>query len=330
MIASVRSRPRGRVALCISFAWLLACDSPTTSDRNPDPPGSGDAPAHPFPGAALYLEPSHPADPIIDEWRQSRPDDAELLERIAHSPQAVWLSGASTDDERVASVTSAAAAAGAVPVFAAYNVPHRNCGSNGAEDGARYRAWITGIANALAGRDALFVLEPDGVAGVACLSDFAASERLDLIAFATRTLEDAGAAVYIDAGHPRWHAVETIAQLLLRAGIADAHGFALNVANFVGTAENRTYGNALSARLNGFGYVIDTGRNGEGPPASGEWCNPPGRALGQAPTFSTGESGVHAYLWVKRPGESDGTCNGGPASGTWWTEYALGLASRAD
>jgi endoglucanase len=34
-------------------------------------------------------------------------------------------------------------------------------------------------------------------------------------------------------------------------------------------------------------------------------------------------------LWIKRPGESDGTCNGGPSSGKWWPEYALGLAQLA-
>jgi len=32
---------------------------------------------------------------------------------------------------------------------------------------------------------------------------------------------------------------------------------------------------------------------------------------------------------VKHPGESDGTCNGGPTAGTFWTDYAIGLAQRA-
>jgi endoglucanase len=32
---------------------------------------------------------------------------------------------------------------------------------------------------------------------------------------------------------------------------------------------------------------------------------------------------------VKAPGESDGACNGAPASGEWMPEYALGLAQRA-
>jgi endoglucanase len=32
---------------------------------------------------------------------------------------------------------------------------------------------------------------------------------------------------------------------------------------------------------------------------------------------------------ARPPGFSDGTCNGGPAAGTWWPDYALGLAERA-
>jgi endoglucanase len=56
--------------------------------------------------------------------------------------------------------------------------------------------------------------------------------------------------------------------------------------------------------------------------------NPDGRALGSGPGTLTGHPLAVAYLWVKRPGESDGTCNGGPAAGAWWADYALGLARR--
>ena len=38
---------------------------------------------------------------------------------------------------------------------------------------------------------------------------------------------------------------------------------------------------------------------------------------------------VDAYCWIKRPGESDGTCNGGPAAGGWWPDRALELARLA-
>jgi endoglucanase len=72
---------------------------------------------------------------------------------------------------------------------------------------------------------------------------------------------------------------------------------------------------------------VDTGRNGLGP--HGEWCNPPGRALGERPTTATGHALADAFLWVKSPGESDGPCNGSARSGEWMPEYALGLAQRA-
>ncbi|MGL1937407.1 MAG: glycoside hydrolase family 6 protein, partial [Fibrobacterales bacterium] len=59
--------------------------------------------------------------------------------------------------------------------------------------------------------------------------------------------------------------------------------------------------------------------------SNGEWCNPRGRALGENPR-AIFEGALDGYLWVKRPGESDGTCNSGPTAGHWWLEYALELA----
>ena len=131
-------------------------------------------------------------------------------------------------------------------------------------------------------------------------------------------------------------------------------------------------------------FVIDTSRNGQGPldasiyanapynqPASvvqtltnGSWCNPPARGLGTHPTANTGVSLLDAYLWVKTPGESDGSCDatGGvrawdytaytlpgwptdaaeqalfdplwglddPTAGAWFPQQALNLAQRAN
>jgi endoglucanase len=76
-------------------------------------------------------------------------------------------------------------------------------------------------------------------------------------------------------------------------------------------------------------FVTDTSRNGRGPTPDAAWCNPDGRGLGHPSTGNTGDPAIDAFLWVKVPGESDGTCNGGPPAGTWWPEYALGLAQRA-
>lgn len=129
-------------------------------------------------------------------------------------------------------------------------------------------------------------------------------------------------------------------------------------------------------------FIIDTSRNGQGPldtapyalepynqPSSvidgldaGNWCNPRGAGLGLRPTLKTGVELLDAYLWVKIPGESDGSCDiaGGarswdyaaynpwglepdaslkfdplwemvdPSAGTWFPEQALELAKKAN
>jgi endoglucanase len=98
-------------------------------------------------------------------------------------------------------------------------------------------------------------------------------------------------------------------------------------------------------------FVVDTSRNGLGPwqPPSGvysdaqDWCNPPARGLGLRPTTDTGNALVDAYLWVKTPGQSDGSCTRGtagpvdpewnlvdPPAGAWFPEQALQLAQLAN
>jgi hypothetical protein len=120
-----------------------------------------------------------------------------------------------------------------------------------------------------------------------------------------------------------------------RARVERAQGFFLNVSNFQFTSDLIAYGHAVSDLIGARGgtqFVIDTSRNGLGPwdpTVVDNWCNPPDRALGLAATTDTGDRLVDAFLWVKRPGESDGTCRGGPLAGVWWPEYALGLAQRA-
>ena len=83
----------------------------------------------------------------------------------------------------------------------------------------------------------------------------------------------------------------------------------------------------LDGLLGGADYVIDSGRNGFG--STGDWCNPPGRAFGSEPTTAGVAEHQDAFVWVKPPGESDGTCNGGPPAGEFWAARTLelGLAS---
>jgi endoglucanase len=116
-----------------------------------------------------------------------------------------------------------------------------------------------------------------------------------------------------------------MAELLRGAGIDRARGFATNVSNYRTTADERAYAVRVSDELGGAHAVIDTSRNGTGPSASDEWCNAPGRALGETPR-TVDDAVVDAVLWIKPPGESDGRCNGGPIAGDWWPANAIELA----
>jgi endoglucanase len=140
-------------------------------------------------------------------------------------------------------------------------------------------------------------------------------------------LKRENAFVYIDAGHANWLSPSDAAARLTQAGVALADGFALNVSNFISNGANVRYGDQVSHLTGGKHYVIDTSRNGAG--GNGEWCNPSGQALGTRPTTSTAHARLDALLWIKKPGESDGSCNGGPAAGRWWGDYALSLAQRS-
>ncbi|MGF7237748.1 MAG: glycoside hydrolase family 6 protein, partial [Frankia sp.] len=59
------------------------------------------------------------------------------------------------------------------------------------------------------------------------------------------------------------------------------------------------------------------------------WPTPPGGELVTPATAATGDGHADAFYGITRPGESDGTCNGGPSAGAWWTNYAIGLGQRA-
>jgi endoglucanase len=282
----------------------------------------------------LYVEPRSAVRVRERSWRGSRPDDAALLARIAEQPQGLWL-GEWRRDVRgtVASRVRAGIAAGATPVLVAYNIPLRDCGqhsSGGASDGRAYRAWIGQLARGIGAFPAIVVLEPDALAGMGCLSRPQRAQRTALIRDAVATLSALPqTAVYIDAGNPGWISARVIAKRLRAAGVAQARGFAVNVSGFAATPRSMAFGRAVSARTGGARFVIDTSRNGLGSPRSGEWCNPPDRAIGPTPTAATGDPLVDGFLWVKRPGESDGLCNDGPPAGTFWPEYALGLVRRA-
>ena len=333
------ARTGARVALAMAALSAVAgcsSDDATSPAKQVETTAESSNPA----GQALYVDPKSPAAQQAARWRaQGRRADAAAMELLARNPTAFWVADEAGVTARVREMTKKAARAGRTAVLTAYHVPGRDCGSysaGGSGSPAAYRTWIRGFARGIGDRRAIVILEPDAIPQAieaSCLSPAAKAERYALLRDAVRTLSARpGVSVYIDAGNPGWvRPPNRLVGPLRASGIAAADGFALNVSNFFRTGSVIRYGRALSRQLGGAHFAIDTSRNGNGPslhddPGGPKWCNPPGRAIGRAPTTSTGQAKVDAYLWVKRPGASDGTCRAGaPPAGQWWPAYALQL-----
>lgn len=272
--------------------------------------------------------------------RRHDPARARQLAKSVARPQAVWLGdwvGVSRVRSKVAAITSAASRQRTVPVLVVYDIPLRDCSSyagGGARSAAEYRRFVEQVALGIGNRRAAVILEPDALAHITCLSAAGRRSRLALLSWAVgRLTRLRNAAVYVDAGHRHWQSPATMASRLRAVGIGRARGFALNVANFDGTASEVRYGRQISALVGGKPFVVDTGRNGRGPAPSSvrtAWCNPPGRGLGLPPTTRYRDPKVDALLWVKRVGESDGSCRpGAPTAGHWYLSYLLRMTARA-
>lgn len=320
-------------AIAVATFGVAGCSDSedSTLPIEPLPPGN------PFVALSLYVYPGTAAARAAEELESSSPDEAALANKIAGQPAAEWFSYSYEEiAEEVDNYVSAAADLRQLPVLVPYNIPNRDCGqysSGGAQEPQDYRDWADAFAGAIGERPAVVVIEPDSLPQLdTCLTEPDQADRSELIRYFVQALGQLpSTVVYLDAGHSSWISADIMATRLLDAGVAETRGISLNVSNYQFDEDLRDYGRALVEQLGGdLHFVIDSSRNGNGPvPGPDGWCNPAGRALGQAPTGVADDPALDAYLWIKRPGESDGECLGGPAPGLWFAERAYELASGA-
>lgn len=256
---------------------------------------------------------------------------AAIKANIADQPMAKWLGGWVADiGAAVGDYVGKASALQQIPVLVAYNIPERDCGqysAGGANSIEGYRTWIRTFAAAIGNRQALVILEPDALPQLDCLSAQGKTDRLQMMLYAVNQFKTLApnAWLYLDIGNSDWLTSGDAANRLISAGIANAHGFSLNVSNYKTDADTNAYGIAVSNALQqqqGFTkpFVVDTSRNGNGP--GNTWCDPTGRKLGVKPKRNPTGSQPEMILWIKSPGDSDGCA--GPA-GAFVPELAYKL-----
>jgi endoglucanase len=295
-VAAGRVRLLGLVVVVVVVAIGLAGDHPRR-------PGNYAALQHPFQKAHLFVDHTTAA----AKWQAAH--QAGWLDPITDKPQARWINNPSDIDD-VPEVAQLAQRRGELLVLVMYYVPNRDCSGGGAPTDGAYEAYVDRLVRALGPARAAIIVEPDAVAAQ-CFD----GNRAALLQRTIQRLVEGGQHVYLDAGHPGWRSVGEMARRLRTAGIARAEGFSVNVSNRQTTDGSYAWARKLSARLGDREFVIDTSRNGLGPPGGahtydGDWCNPSRQALGAEPTTTTHRPGLAALLWIKAPGESDGYCGG--------------------
>jgi endoglucanase len=268
---------------------------------------------------------------FVAEAGEMGDDELGATEYLAAQPTAYWLTPEidPVDEvwDRVAHLAAEAREQDAAIAIVVYGLPGRDCGNHsaGGLDPAAYDEWTDTIGQAL--RNAqdvqkIVILEPDSLALAPECGNV--DERVAQLSAAVDRLSGVNTWIYLDGGHSDWLPAQQMADLIRQVGVLDRiRGFATNVSNYQWTTEEFAYARAVSELLDGAHAVVDTARNGSGP-AGSEWCNPPGRTVGDA-GGTYGDDVVDTNLWIKPPGESDGPCNGGPAAGVWWPEAAVEL-----
>jgi cellulose 1,4-beta-cellobiosidase len=252
------------------------------------------------------------------------------------------------------------------------------------EGEARYqREYIDVIAAAFAAHPdqrIAVVMEPDSIANLVTNLEnprCSAAEGIYKrgVAYAISKLSRPNVFLYIDAAHAGWlgwpknlvKSVPLYKEILAMAGGADRiRGFATDVSNYdppqdpthpprnpaAAASDELGYVADLSkaldaAGITGKGFVIDTSRNGKAyiRTSPGNWCNIKGAGLGERPQAAPAPM-VDAYLYVKVPGESDGTSDpkaarfdqncasddatpGAPQAGKMFDSYFIDLLKNA-
>jgi hypothetical protein len=273
------------------------------------------------------------------------------LEKIAAQPEVQRLSayswgggpGAIFKQTEKLLCSNLRADPGAIPLLNTYflHPAAGTCPSPGAlaAAGPTFRRRVDELADAVARRPAVFLLETDGIGSTRCVARAGSLPlwEADLRYEVGRIAALPHAVVYVEGGYSDSNSVRYTARVLNAIGIGRIRGFYTNDTHEQWTINEVRWANRIARMTHGAHYIVNTAQNGRGPllnphPVTQgveDLCNPPGRGAGPRDTTDTGFRLADAWMWTSPPGNSSG-CGGGPSGGTFWPARAIGLASRAN
>ncbi len=276
----------------------------------------------------------------------------DLLEKIADQPEAQRFSaysmgggpGAIFAQVQKIFCHNMTADPGSIPIINTY-FAHPAVGSCAsasqiAAATPTFRRQIDEMAAGTGRRPAVYLLEIDGFGSSSCMArmgTLGAYEGLlryevDRIGSLPHTV------VYVEAGYSDANSASYTARALNAVGVSHICGFFTNDTHENWTISEVRWAEKVSRRTHGAHFIVNTAQNGNGPKrnphpvtqGNEDLCNPPGRGLGPRLSTVTGFPGADALMWTHVPGNSSGSCRGGPPSGTFWPARAMDLAARAN
>jgi|GEM_PF-2698234 len=284
--------------------------------------------------------------PAVTLAQEERWDDYDLMNRIVHTAQFRWIGSWSTNDaiaNYAHQVYVAAAEADRIGLIAYYGMRDYTCeeaaGDPALEAFYQERSQVLVEELPGSGADVWILLEPGLIADLgSCEND----PRGAWLSDAAATLAGAGAAVYLDAGLVE--DPDRLAATLAGLDLAPVAGIAVGTNGYRAPSDQVAGGQAVLAALAAAGVDIDAPRTGSDPGQAGlgiivdtsrsgvplddpDPCNPPEAGIGVPPRL-IGDGTLDAHVWIKRVGESDGACNGGPTRGQFSRNHALALAAN--
>jgi len=293
-------------------------------------------------------------------------------EKVKYVPTAVWLAWDGAPQEVPRYLQEAG---NKTVVFVLYMIPTRDCGANASAGGSatidKYKGYINNIYNTFnqyKNSKIVMILEPDTIGNLVTNNNDNCRNVRNMhkqaLSYAISKFgTQSHVKVYLDAAHGAWlnqyadQTANVIKEILNNAGSGKLRGISTNVSNYQSIESEYKYHQNLNRALEskgvrGLKFIVDTSRNGanvEGAfNASGTWCNFKGAGLGQRPKGNPNPGSMpllDAYMWIKTPGEADGSSQGSradpvcargdslqgaPDAGSWFHEYFTMLIQNAN
>ena len=252
-------------------------------------------------------------------------------------------------------------------------IPTRDCNSlasaGGADSLEKYQGYVDDIAGTIKSHPeskVVMVVEPDTL-GNLVTGDTEACKNVhtlhkDALSYAVNVFGAmSNVSVYLDAAHGKWLGGSTdkvaavVKEILDNAPNGKIRGLSTNVSNYQPLSSESQYHQGLSSALAAVGYpgmkfIVDTGRNGVDVSSTFSvnetWCNFVGTGFGERPQGNpSGYPLLDAFMWLKTPGEADGSATGSradpvcaredslqgaPDAGQWFHEYFVQLLENAN